>query len=104
MAVGTRAMLGVFINQGAGRHMQAVYEPNNIIDAHLIKGLLESEGIQVYLRGEHLLGGMGELPAIGLLAIMVDEADWARARAIVKDWEMASFEIDSPPDEGWIEA
>ena len=97
-------MLGVFINQGAGGHMQVVYEPNNIIDAHLIKGLLESEGIQVYLRGEHLLGGMGELPAIGLLAIMVEEADWARARAIVKDWETATFDGRKRADEGWIEA
>ncbi len=84
--------------------MRGAYEPDNLIDAHLIKGLLENEGIQVYLRGEHLLGGMGELPAIGLLGIMVDEADWDRARAIVMDWDAASFDGHAEPDAGWIEA
>ncbi|GGI83365.1 putative signal transducing protein [Shewanella gelidii] len=35
----------------------------NLLQAHTWKGLLESFGLDVELRGEALLGGVGELPA-----------------------------------------
>ncbi|MBT1446301.1 DUF2007 domain-containing protein [Shewanella sp. JM162201] len=34
----------------------------NLLQAHTWKGLLQTAGIQVELRGEALLGGVGELP------------------------------------------
>ena len=61
-------------------HMRVVYEPANLIDAHLVKGVLEQAGVPVYLRGEHLAGGMGELPVIGLFALCVPEAYEPEAR------------------------
>ena len=59
--------------------MQVVYEPENLIEAHLVKGLLGQAGIEAWVRGEHLVGAMGELPMIGLLAVMVPDEDAARA-------------------------
>ena len=63
--------------------MQVVYEAANLIDAHLVRHALEAEQIPVYLRGEALVGGMGELPMFGLVAVCVPAAAWPQARAIV---------------------
>jgi len=65
--------------------MRVVYEPDNIIDAHLMKGALEHAGIPVYLRGEYLVGGIGELPAPGLLALCVSEDFEDEAREVLAD-------------------
>ena len=67
--------------------MRVVYEPANIIDAHLVKGVLEQAGIPVYLRGEFLTGGIGELPVPGMLALCVPEAGEAEARGVLAELE-----------------
>ena len=63
--------------------MKVVYEAANLIDAHLVRHALEAEGIPVYLRGEQLLGGMGELPLFGLVAVMVPDVAWPQAKELV---------------------
>ena len=84
--------------------MRVVYEAENVIDAHLIKGLLESEEIPAYVRGEHLTGGMGELPVMGLIAVCVSEVDLPAAERIVADWRGNSTALgpewrwDAEPD------
>ena len=80
--------------------MQVVYMPENIIDAHLIKGLLASVDIDSFIRGEHLVGAIGELPALGLLAVMVADEDLDAARALIQDWDRAEIETEPTPDEG----
>jgi hypothetical protein len=61
--------------------MKVVYEAANLIDAHLVKHALEETGMPVFLRGEALLGGMGELPLFGVVAICVPTARGRRARS-----------------------
>lgn len=63
--------------------MKVVYEAANLIDAHLVRHALEAEGIPVFLRGEQLLGGMGELPLFGVVAVCVPDVAWAEAKGIV---------------------
>ena len=63
--------------------MRVVYEPENLIDAHLVKGVLEQAGIPVYLRGEYLVGGIGELPVSGLLALCVPDVFEDEARGVL---------------------
>jgi hypothetical protein len=67
--------------------MRVVYEPENLIDAHLVKGVLEQAGIPVYLRGEYLVGGIGELPVSGLLALCVAEVFEDEARCVLAELE-----------------
>ena len=45
--------------------MVSVYTAQSVTDAHLIKGLLESEGISAFVYGGDLQGGIGELPVMG---------------------------------------
>ncbi len=49
--------------------------------------LLKREGIVAHIHGEHLQGAMGELPAAGLVRLVVDEPDFDRARALVERWD-----------------
>lgn len=85
--------------------MRVVYVPSNLIDAHVVKGVLEQYGIPVYLRGEHLAGGIGELPVLDLYALCVPEAFEAEATAVMEDllrerMARAGAE-DEADDAGW---
>ena len=55
--------------------MRVVYEAENIIDAHLVKGMLEEHGVPAFVRGEYLTGALGELPVMGLVAVCVPEVE-----------------------------
>lgn len=76
--------------------VQVAYEPGNLIEAHLVKGLLAQAGIESWVRGEHLVGAIGELPAIGLLAVMVADEDAEQARGVIEDWNHATPIDDAP--------
>lgn len=69
--------------------MRVVYEAASVIDAHLVKHALEETGMPVFLRGEALLGGMGELPLFGVVAVCVPDSAWPAARAIVESLPIA---------------
>ena len=64
--------------------MKVVYEAAHLIDAHLVRHALEAVGIPVFLRGEPLVGGMGELPLFGVIAVCVPSVVWPEARGIVE--------------------
>jgi hypothetical protein len=74
--------------------MRVVYEAENVIDAHLVKGLLENAQIPAYVRGEHLTGAMGELPVMGLIAVCVSEIDLPTAERVVSEWRA---EVETHP-------
>ena len=42
--------------------MRRIYEPQDLIEAEMLIGMLASEGITVHLSGRHLVGALGELP------------------------------------------
>lgn len=66
--------------------MKPVYTARHITDAHLICGYLRSHGLAAEVRGEYLAGGIGELPA-GLCKVwLANDADFARADALVKQF------------------
>ena len=43
---------------------------------------LEDAGIPAFIRGEALLGGLGELGVFGLVAVCVPSGCWPEARAV----------------------
>lgn len=65
--------------------MRVVYEAENLIDAHLVKGAIEQSGMPAFVRGEHLTGAMGELPVSGLLAVCVPDSCVEEALRIVAE-------------------
>ncbi|NWC91951.1 MULTISPECIES: putative signal transducing protein [unclassified Pseudomonas] len=82
--------------------MQRIYEPENLMEGELLQGMLESEGITAHLVGRDLLGGTGELPIYGLLALAVDNDQAAYARELITAYNGAQpvpgDEPDSFPD------
>jgi len=64
--------------------VRVAYEAAHAIDAHLVRHALEAAGIPAYIRGEALLGGLGELGIYGLVAVCVPDPCWPDARAVVE--------------------
>lgn len=56
-----------------------VFAAANLIDDHLICHSLEQSGVPAFVGGEAVLGGIGELPPIGLVS--VSEPDSAREQS-----------------------
>lgn len=67
--------------------MRIVFDAENSLDGHIVRGMLESYGIAAVITGEHLQGGAGTLPAFGLVNVQVADADYDAARAIIEQWE-----------------
>ena len=61
--------------------MQVVYRAQNLVDAHLARHLLEDADIPVFVLGESLLGGAGELPLFGVLRVCVPDGHETEATA-----------------------
>ena len=74
--------------------MQRIHEPVDFIEAQMLISMLHSEVISVHLQGADLIGGMGELPALGLLGLMVDDQQAIRARELIVDYQQATPLID----------
>ena len=66
--------------------MKKVFDALNNIEAHLALHQLQQAGIDAFIEGEHLLGGMGELPAVGGIRIMVNDLDEDDANEVIKNW------------------
>jgi hypothetical protein len=89
--------------------MHIAYHAESLIDAHLVKDALERAGIPAFVSGEYLTGGVGQLPAIDYVAVMVPEsareeaaplvAEVARALAVSRaeaaGWD-AGTDLDGP--------
>ncbi len=60
--------------------MQRIYDPENLLEAEVLLGMLGNEGVNAHLVGRDLMGGIGELPLQGLLGLAVpdDQAEYAR--------------------------
>ncbi len=71
--------------------MRAIYDAQNVVDAHLVKHALEAEGIPAFVRGEYLTGALGDLPMQGLVQVCVPNAAWEAAQACLSGLDL-SFE------------
>lgn len=67
--------------------MKTVYEPGNVVEAHMIQDYLRQEDIPAVVHGASLAGAVGELPAAGLVRVVVEEEYFERAREAIRRWE-----------------
>lgn len=74
--------------------MTPVFRCSDYLEAHLLAGLLRQHGIDTFLQGAYLQGALGEIPAIGFLAIMVDEADRPEAKRLIDAYERGELKLD----------
>lgn len=74
--------------------MVSVFRSSDYIQAQLLAGLLREQGIDVFVQGALLQGGIGELPATGHLSILVDDRDQTAAARIIDAYERGDLAID----------
>lgn len=67
--------------------MKLVYKAKDIIEAHIISGLLESSNIESHVGGHYLQGGVGDLAASDFATISVADNDVNEAILIIKGYE-----------------
>jgi hypothetical protein len=73
--------------------MKTVFESSLAVDAHMVLHLLQQGGLQGQVLGDFLPGGAGDLPAAGLVRVVVADEHEAEARNLIADWERSQ-----PPD------
>jgi Putative prokaryotic signal transducing protein len=78
--------------------MRALYDAENVVDAHLVKHALEAAGIPAFIRGEYLTGALGELPMHGLVQVCVPDAAWADAQACLAQLDLTRGLADDTAD------
>jgi hypothetical protein len=62
----------------------------------MLEDLLRQRGICARLEGAGLQSGVGELPAIGLVRLKVDDDDFEAARAVIEEWERTAVPDPTP--------
>jgi hypothetical protein len=67
--------------------MIKVYDASNITEAHIVRGMLEANGIAAHVAGYYLQGGVGELAVEGFASVLVDANDEVAARALIAGYE-----------------
>ncbi|RDS84574.1 DUF2007 domain-containing protein [Dyella monticola] len=75
--------------------MRIVYRAQNLIDAHLVKDALEHAQVPAFISGEYLTGGVGQLPAMDYVAVLVPESSVDVAESIVREIDHALAEARS---------
>ena len=74
--------------------MKSVYRGSDYFEAQILTGLIGQAGLQVYLQGTALQGGLGEVPAIGHLSIAVNDTDKHRAIEIIEAYERGDYALE----------
>jgi len=67
--------------------MKTAYNANDNIQAHLVMHQLQQAGIDAKIEGQFLQGGIGLLPAVGNVRVVVPEDDYETAQQVIADWE-----------------
>ncbi|KGI77003.1 DUF2007 domain-containing protein [Oleiagrimonas soli] len=83
--------------------MRTVYHAESTIDAHLVKDALEHEEIPAFVAGEHLIGGVGQLPARDFISVAVPDSCVERAAPIVKrvETQLSEARQSAAEDPDW---
>lgn len=69
--------------------MKILYHAASLVEAHMIVHLLEQQQLHGRIDGEYLQGAIGELPAAGLIRVMVAEQDFDAAQELITQWDAA---------------
>ncbi|GAB4358768.1 MAG: DUF2007 domain-containing protein [Methylohalobius sp. ZOD2] len=66
--------------------MRQIYQADDILEANIVKGMLEHHGIDAHIHGQHLQGGIGLLPVTGLISLWVEDDQVSAARQLIDQY------------------
>ncbi|MBA4314053.1 MAG: DUF2007 domain-containing protein [Limnobacter sp.] len=67
--------------------MEIVYKAGNIIEAHIVAGMLNACEIPTYVGGHFLQGAVGDLSPTGFANVFVASEHFDQAAALVAEYE-----------------
>lgn len=67
--------------------MKCVYQAADVLEAHVVQGLLEQHRISSFIEGEYLMGAAGGLPASHDIRILVNDDDWEQGVSLMQEYE-----------------
>lgn len=76
--------------------MKIVCRANDIIKAHIVAGFLEAHGIEAFVGGHYLQGGVGELVTFGFATVSVIDDDLNAAEALMEQYDNAGTDDAAP--------
>ena len=72
--------------------MIIIYKAGDISEAHIVAGMLNARGIEAFVGGHYLQGGIGDLPAMNLIDVRVADQDVAAAREAIQEYEGTRYQ------------
>lgn len=71
--------------------MQLIFRASNILEAHIVAGLLDAHVIEAHVAGHYLQGAVGELPASDFAHVLVSDENVEAAEKLITDYEAGKF-------------
>jgi hypothetical protein len=83
--------------------VKQVYLAENPIEAHMVVDLLQAEGIEAVVQGEHLFAIRGAVPISYPTVWVLDDDDYERARALALDYDRGQYTMqgEGVSQEAW---
>jgi len=74
--------------------MKIIYKARDIIEAHIVAGMLNANGIETHVGGYYLQGGIGDVTVFDFANVQVTDEDVAAAIPLVAEYEDQETESD----------
>ena len=87
--------------------MKIVYKAGDIIEAHIVAGMLNSNGIETHVGGYYLQGGVGDVAVYDFANVQVADEDVVLAQPLVAGYDSAQNTVSEQvginfDDKGYI--
>ncbi len=67
--------------------MKIIYNARDIIEAHIVSGMLNANGIETHVGGYYLQGGVGDVAVFDFANVQVADEDVELALPLVAEYE-----------------
>ena len=84
--------------------MKIIYRANDIIEAHIVAGLLKAHDIEAFVGGHYLQGGVGELIPFGFATVSVKDENIDAAELLMAEYDSAGTDAVGIEPAGTITA
>ncbi len=72
--------------------MIIIYKAGDLSEAHIVAGMLHAQGIEAFVGGHYLQGGIGDLPLINMFDVRVADEDVPAAREVIREYEGTRYQ------------
>ena len=67
--------------------MKIIYKARDIIEAHIVAGMLNANGIETHVGGYYLQGGVGDAAVFDFANVQIADEDVAAALPLIAEYD-----------------